>query len=416
VGTGKNERTEKMKAKKMKKILGVALMLVLVLSLLPVRERVSAATKPAKPKITLALSKDKASATLTIKKTKRAEGYQIMVKLPGAKKYTELTILELDGKKKRSFTIGNVPSGKYTVKVRGYAIQNGNTVYGKYSKAKSVTIENNNALDSEIKQGDIVTFGSFEQDGDEDNGKEPIEWIVLSNDNGKLFMVSVYALEGGIIDECFYDDDDDDDDDDDGFYHGSNSWLDNIFDGTWKNSQLRKHLNEEFLISAFNEKEIEFITDTELADSDCTDKVFLLSLDEVTNKDYGFEREADRTCAPSKAAKGVYVYKGYADYGETHVANEDKFACYYWLRTRRDANYTYDYGFYLVEDDGQIGSNACWGDEYPTGTGYDMEDELYIEDDEFGIRPALVVELKSGIENVLSKTGKTMKEEWKNAQ
>ena len=410
-----------MKTQKIKKIMAFALMLVLVLSLLPVREHVSAAAKPAKPKITLTLSKDKASATLTIKKTKRAEGYQIMVKLPGAKKFTELTTLELDGKQKRSFTIGNATSGKYTVKVRGYAVQNGKTVYGKYSKAKAVTIENSNAIDLGIEQGDIVTFGSFEQDADTENGKEPIEWIVLSNDNGKLFMVSVFALERGIIDDngysdYDYEDWDDEWEDEDGEDAGNEVSGDKVvlpsFDGTWKNSQLRKHLNEEFIKEAFNDTEISYIADTVLEDSGCTDKVFLLSKDEVNNKAYGFKRDADRTCAPTASGlkNGIYTFDDDAYYGYMYAANEGKTPCYWWLRTAKGSGNE----FYIVEDGGEIGRTDCWGGDYYTGRG-DDEEAYYADGEDFAVRPAIVVEVKGGIQNLLKKTGKTMKKEWENA-
>lgn len=43
--------------------------------------------------------------------------------------------------------------------------------------------------------GDSVTFGSYEQDGDASNGSEPIEWVVLANQDGKVLVVSEYALD-----------------------------------------------------------------------------------------------------------------------------------------------------------------------------------------------------------------------------
>ena len=45
------------------------------------------------------------------------------------------------------------------------------------------------------QDGDIVTFGKYEQDGDISNGKEPIEWIVLKNQDGNIYMLSRYLLD-----------------------------------------------------------------------------------------------------------------------------------------------------------------------------------------------------------------------------
>ena len=240
------------------------------LSVLPYSEAIKCAA------ISVSVSDDGSTVTLTIKKTKRAEGYEIAAKVSDAKDFTEIATIDLDGTKKRTITVNTLPSGEYSIKVRAYAVDNGKKVYSKYSKTKKVTVINEfNPELLGISQGDIVTFGAYEQDDKKKNGKEPIEWIVLSNDGGKLFMVSVYALERGIVD------------DDKGSY-----------DGSWKNSDIRKHLNEEFLKDAFSDTEIAFIADTELEDSDCTDKVFLLSSDEVKNKDYGFESKKYSSCTP----------------------------------------------------------------------------------------------------------------------
>ena len=47
---------------------------------------------------------------------------------------------------------------------------------------------------SSLKAGDTVTIGTFEQDGDAGNGKEPIEWDVLFADDEKALVVSKYVL------------------------------------------------------------------------------------------------------------------------------------------------------------------------------------------------------------------------------
>ncbi len=413
------------------------LLLTLIFGLLYHGEPALAATKPSKPKISVKASKDGSSVTITIKKTKNADGYLIEAKMPGAKKYTAVKTVELNGKKKRNVTVDTLTSGKYSFRVKAYAKDGSSNVWGKYSKVKKITVNNSfNPESLGISQGDIVTFGACDQDGVPANGKEPIDWIVLSNNNGKLFMVSVFVLEKGVIDdtgyEYMYDDDWDDDDWDDedeededdetGADNGKNTGnTENSdenavpFDGTWKNSKLRKHLNEEFLTSAFSEKEIAFIADTELTDSDCTDKVFLLSKEEVTNAELGFERQEDRICAPASYGLGVWTYDGDGDYGKAFLANvENISSCYWWLRTPY-ADKECDNAFCLMARSGGISYNSCWGEDYDTSTGYEDEPNIYVEDGGFGVRPALMLNLKNGIQEVLTKTGKTMKEEWANA-
>ncbi len=389
----------------LKKLLVFVIMLGMIVTVFPKMDRVSAAAKPAKPKITLTLSKDGASATLTIKKTKRAEGYSIAAKLPGAKKYTEIADLKLNGKKKRSYTLENLPDGEYSVKVRAYAVQDGKTVYGKYSKAKTVTIKNSSAIDIGIEKGDIIQFGRFEQDGNTDNGAEPIEWIVLSKDGGKLFLTSVYVLApgnmnlGAGIDA--YDDDEND---------GRNYLV-----GTWSDSGMRKWLNGEFLSGSFSEKEAAVIADTELKDAGCTDKVFLMSRDDVKNADYGFAGQIYRTCFPTtRAIYYQYIEDGAGggwldgvwtwDDGNVYKLGDSE-ACYWWTRTVENGE------FYVVNDDGTLGQSYGDGIDYYADHS-DEDEEYYIENGGIGIRPAMVINVTADIKNLITKTEKTMQDEW----
>ena len=43
--------------------------------------------------------------------------------------------------------------------------------------------------------GDVVTLGAYEQDNNASNGAEPIEWIVLQNENGTVYLLSKYVLD-----------------------------------------------------------------------------------------------------------------------------------------------------------------------------------------------------------------------------
>lgn len=81
-----------------------------------------------------------------------------------------------------------------------------------------------------IEIGNTILFGHFEQDNNNDNGKEQIKWKVLDIINGKALLISQYALAVKPY---------------------------NTKDGkiTWEECSLRKWLNEEFLESVFSKKE-----------------------------------------------------------------------------------------------------------------------------------------------------------------
>ena len=139
----------------------------------------------------------------------------------------------------------------------------------------------------EAKAGDIVTYGTYEQDGDYDNGKEAIEWIVLDKQDGKLLLISRYALA-----EMSYD------------YKGE--------EVTWEKCSLRKWLNDMFVKEAFSDKEIKHIPTIKVtADknptfdtdpgNDTEDQVFLLSIPEV-EKYFKIKTGDERNCYPTEYA------------------------------------------------------------------------------------------------------------------
>ena len=78
--------------------------------------------------------------------------------------------------------------------------------------------------------GDLVSFGRYEQDGNPDNGPEPIEWIVLGEKDGRLLLWSAYALDNQPIDK-------------------------EDRPVTWAECTLRTWLNEDFREAAFTEAE-----------------------------------------------------------------------------------------------------------------------------------------------------------------
>lgn len=158
---------------------------------------------------------------------------------------------------------------------------------------------------SDVKKGDVITFGKYEQDNDSSNGAEPIEWKVLNVDkeNGKALIISKKAIEA-----FTYNRDED-----------SKNWQDCL---------LRKWLNNDFYDQAFDDDEKDYIiesaTETENDSSSgilgsksiTTDKVFLLSDSDISK--YG---KLIGTCYPTdyvdkKVREDIfYNYSFYDDEG-----------------------------------------------------------------------------------------------------
>ena len=76
------------------------------------------------------------------------------------------------------------------------------------SPQESETVSNG----ERIGVGDIIQFGEYEQDGNPDNGAEPIDWKVLSIDGDEALVLSVKGLEktsrysGEWLESVFYED------------------------------------------------------------------------------------------------------------------------------------------------------------------------------------------------------------------
>ena len=78
-----------------------------------------------------------------------------------------------------------------------------------------------------VSKGDTVSFGSYEQDGNADNGPEPIQWIVLDKIDGQLLLLSVDVLEARQYHHVPFE------------------------EVTWENSDLRAWMNGDFYDGAF---------------------------------------------------------------------------------------------------------------------------------------------------------------------
>ncbi len=127
--------------------------------------------------------------------------------------------------------------------------------------------KNRTFLGQPVSIGAEVLFGSYEQDNDQDNGKEQILWKVLDAVDGKALLLSKYCL------ICHP-------------YHTS------IYSVSWEDCSLRAWLNNGFFNEAFDKDEKERIVDAQLrndenpqygtyAGNDTVDHVFLLSIEEA---------------------------------------------------------------------------------------------------------------------------------------
>lgn len=154
--------------------------------------------------------------------------------------------------------------------------------------------------------GDIVEFGSYEQDGDASNGKEPIEWRVLAVEDNRALVVSQKALDA----HAFNADEDDGND--------------------WNSSDLKKWLEKDFASQAFMGDEMKEIDGAPT----------LLSVDEVNKY---FMSDKDRICMPTQQAVNNGAYK-----------DEDNGVCYWWLRSPGDDSFRAA----LVDEDGYVYSDG----------------------------------------------------------
>lgn len=111
--------------------------------------------------------------------------------------------------------------------------------------------------------GAIVTLGRYEQDNNLENGKEPVEWIVLDIKGNQALLISRLCLDARA-------------------YHTR------FVPMTWSRCTLRAWLNDTFLTETFTQEEQAKIPAVTLANADnphygtpggadTTDRIFLLS-------------------------------------------------------------------------------------------------------------------------------------------
>ena len=201
--------------------------------------------------------------------------------------------------------------------------------------------QNKNSYDfSKVKSGDVITFGSYEQDNNLDNGTEPIEWIVLSVENDRAFLVSKYGL------DCIQYDDNED--------LGAQWDYDNFL--SWEKCRIKNWLNDDFYNTAFNTTEQKLVIETNFSEEGFWTnkrKVSLLSLEDIRTLEYGFSQnlyECDiaRRCTPTEYAKarGVKLFEADEDEEEEYLTKDGEPSCSWWLRyPGYSGRYTYAISF-----------------------------------------------------------------------
>lgn len=141
-----------------------------------------------------------------------------------------------------------------------------------------------------VKVGGYVTFGSYEQDNDESNGKEPVEWLVLTTQDGKALLLSRYALD-------------------------RHSFNDVAGETSWANCELRTWLNNDFKTAAFSESETSRVVESRLGTDGVTtnDSVFVLS--DIEKGNYLVSQDSALCTATAYArSKGAKEWAGTQNY------------------------------------------------------------------------------------------------------
>ena len=155
----------------------------------------------------------------------------------------------------------------------------------------------------ELRIGQTIQFGHYEQDGDTENGEEAIEWQVLDIRNGNALIISRNALESRKFSPKNKDD--------------------NNKNIIWESSQIREWLNGEFIETVFTEDERNAIQNT-LNDNYLNDDIFLLSAEEAETY---FADNSARIASPTAAiVRNVNIQNG---------------ACGWWLRSMNSNSVMY---------------------------------------------------------------------------
>lgn len=174
--------------------------------------------------------------------------------------------------------------------------------------------------------GEIITFGTYEQNNNSWDGPEEIEWIVLDQKDGQIMLISKYCIDS----------------------QPYNSTLEPI---TWEYSSLREWLNGIFFDTAFSQEEQDRICAVENENPDLSatsadsgratmDRIFILSKEEAKLL---FHSYSARKAAPTAYAMAEGAHQ-----------NPNNHMGWWWLRTSGNSAKRVCY----VTTGGDIGSDS----------------------------------------------------------
>ena len=172
---------------------------------------------------------------------------------------------------------------------------------------------------------------------------EDIEWIVLDVQDKKALLLSKYGLDAKP------------------FEKESRSFLVSEY---WENSSVRTWLNDEFLKTVFNEKEVSAILKTHLDNNSANYSYYTdYSCGDDTEDRVFFLSSAEKVLYLPEHAEARVAATAYAIANGAYVSEEDKTidgiaAGYWWLRTPT----YYKYNPACVQCDGDIGSMGATAD------------------------------------------------------
>ena len=209
---------------------------------------------------------------------------------------------------------------------------------------------------------DCIYFGGYPMySGKINNDTSSLKWRVLSVDDGKALLIS-----DKIIDQLPFD------------YDSKTK----IKATCWADSYLRAYLNSSFLDNNFTQAEQDSIISRKITNKDnpefetdsgpsTKDKVYLLSIDEVMNDDYGFRQSYNAADSRKTLALDIPI-------AQRDAKDDPELTEYWWLRT-------------MGEDSKQAA--------YVTGgglisiSGYPATQNYYT----LGLRPVLNLDLNSDV-------------------
>ena len=347
--------------KKSRKILAVILSIVFITGMFG-SVYAEAASKVGKPAFEVKYINNKTGIRITIPKCKGADAYNIHIVSSGTiydgyKNDENIIPIDLSPEGTTTFEIPGLVKGTYKITV--YAVKlHWLTADEEYyreevrvSKTKKVKIKAAKIKAAEkkydfsdAKAGDTIIFGAYEQNGIMTDGKEDIEWIVLSKNGEDMLVMSKYAIE-------------------------SLPYNVDYTNTTWAECSLRQWLNKVFYKTAFTEAERSMIRKTVLENDDnpsfhtpggksTKDKVFILSVNDVLNPEYGFSTDMNFEDELRVPESTRYLWNQRSAFIDGNMM-----AIYTWLRNpgygQNDAACVAAYGYVMDYGSGVTNSLPC---------------------------------------------------------